>query len=444
MNINGVITKEELDYLADIFKKASKGSKVINTVGNIFFSCYILLVACLLMYGLIYCQGLIIMVCTCFVPVVIYSKFYNRKHSKLWKKYGRFNTVYNTADDKAEYAFASDLESSCTNGNTVLNLCDAVMCIVLNGYTVLTDSNGIHFVLKTDCEQQWQIFQSMKNHSIPVSMTGEGKGKPFANKLILDDVKNSGNRKKARKKRMVMLASFVVTVALYFVMLFIASQNNHVKNDNSVYYYVDDGKLFPMQQMTEKYNDTKSYKAMYDIYFDWISQTQKRAIAITTYNGKITQIEVICKDENDVNHRMLYQDASDKQMVVVCDDVIDDWHSNIMNLSNFKALSSSHPYVLKTADLGFVLYSYLELKDNHISTFVNDTMHVTFTTGAYHCAGDGYSYIVYMNDKEIHSSDEIYDYFNNMFDEILSVPYDELSFTAEDIAKKLEPYYVTQ
>ena len=444
MNINGFISRNELENAKTVLKNAYKSTRIFFFLKTIFFVFYFALVALLLLYGIMAKHGMPILICTGFVPVVIYNGFYNHKTNRQMKKHNSFAVTDMFLGGLQEYSFVADEEKVVLNESITVYYNDAAICAVFNGYTVLTDKNGVHIVIKTDIGQQWQLFLKMKELDIPVTLVAEGKGKPFPNGQILDYYKNIGLKKKAKKKRKVFLASVAVTAVIYGGMVVWGNTNNISARDTTVYSYDETSDVYFISQMMEKYDDTKSYKPMLDIYFDWAAKKCQSVVAVTASDGHIGQMDIFFRDENNNQYYVRYTDSPEKYILLIDfpfdENIAGDWESEIKQLSNYSLIARKYPYIIDVFTvLGFDIE--MVMKDSNIFT-LSDNAYIFFTPSFYSC-GDGdndYYYVVSVSEQNVEEPDVLYDYFLSLAEKYNSIPYEQRDIDMNEIKTMLEKH----
>ena len=444
MNINGFISKEELEKVKLILKNGYNGTKGFLFLKAALFIGYTALVALLMFYGALMKQELPILICIACVPVTLYSGFYNHKSTKQLKKYKNFAVTNMFLGGLQEYTYSADDEKIVINEDITAYYNEATICAVFNGYSVLTDKNGVHIAVKTDIEQQWQLFQIIKEFDIPVTLLAEGKGKAFLNHHILDYVKNVTLKKKMKKKRKVFALSIAVTVAIYGGIIAWGCMNNKSANDKNVYTYDEAANVYVTSQMMEKYTESKSYKALLDIYFDWAAKKCQSVVAVTTNNGHVGQMDIFFKGTDNKQYYVRYTDSPEKDVLLIDfpfdENTADDWESEIKQLSNYSLLARKYPYVI---DMFSVIGLDIELvlKDSNIFT-LQDNAYIFLTPSFYSC-GDGendYYYVVSVSEQDVEDPDVLYNYFISLAEKYNKTPYDERNVDMDEIRTMLEKH----
>ena len=444
MNINGFISREELEKAKLILKNGYKGTKGFLFLKVVLFILYIAIVALLLLYSTFAKQELPVLICIACAPVTLYAGFYNHKSTKQLKKYKNFAVTDMFMGGLQEYSFYADDEKVVINEDITAYYSEATICAVFNSYSVLTDKNGVHIVLKTDIDQQWQLFQIMKELDIPVTLLAEGKGKAFLNHHILDYVKNVTLKKKMKKKRKVFAVSIVATVAIYGVMVVWGTINNKSANDKNVYTYDASANVYVTSQMMENYTESKSYKSLLDIYFDWVAKKCQSVVAVRTSNGHINQMDILFKGTDDKQYYVRYTDSPEKDVLLIDfpfdENIAGDWESEIKQLSNYSLLARKYPYVIDMFSIiGFDIE--LVLKDSNIFT-IQDNAYIFLTPSFYSCGDDkgDYYYVVSVSEQDVVEPDVLYNYFKSLAEKYNNTPYNEQNIDTDEIRIMLEKH----
>ena len=196
--------------------------------------------------------------------------------------------------------------------------------------------------------------------------------------------------------------------------------------------------------MMEKYDDTKSYKPMLDIYFDWAAKKCQSVVAVTASDGHIGQMDIFFRDENNNQYYVRYTDSPEKYILLIDfpfdENIAGDWESEIKQLSNYSLIARKYPYIIDVFTvLGFDIE--MVMKDSNIFT-LSDNAYIFFTPSFYSC-GDGdndYYYVVSVSEQNVEEPDVLYDYFLSLAEKYNSIPYEQRDIDMNEIKTMLEKH----
>lgn len=437
MYMNGIITREEIEEVKNALNKTQKATNKASIFYNIFLILYTMALLFLLFHSVYYKQELIILECAFAGTVTV---FWWKNHFKRRKQRKHINYTENTdkiLEYPQEYIFSTDDEKICVNDTAIIKFLDISVISVTNGYTVLSSSDKKSVILTTDNEQQMYFYNYCVENKIPVFTFTLRKKERFSNKQLLavsSEIMKKHNRKEVIKE---LLIASAITLAVYVCILIIGSVNGVSARDKNQYYYDENAGEYFTSQMSEKYSETKSYKALMDIYFDWAAKETKTVIAIKKENNVATDINIFYRNNSGVPYRITYTHSPDFKTRKVSNDFVLHWENEIRALSNYQTLAKKYPYIIDVMSvLGFDME--LILKDKSIFT-QNDNIYIFFTPAFYSCGNDNEHYTIHFVEKTTKDADVILSYFNRLQDEC-SMPYDDQKISDWDIFYQIESW----
>lgn len=434
MNINGTITREEIDRIINGLKNTYKSMAVYSNLYQIFLILYSLAVLFVLSGGLSLKQELFIVVgafCSTITFIWWKKHFKRRKERKELEYLAETDKALNTPQ---EYVFTADDEKIVVNDSLTVCLSDAKYALLINGYVVITAKDKTSVLIATDDEQQIWFYDYFMDNKTTVMLASVQKKTPFANKGLLKKFtkirKNSV--KKARKKEL--LQAGIVTLVVMGCMAVVGYMNSKSARDNRTYTYYGSYDS-PLYQMAEDYEWSKSYKAMHDDYFDWMAKSRKTIVAIKEYSSGSTEIKIFYTDENNEHKYVLYQDSAEKQIRYMDSVVISDRKESVSALSDFETLIRKYPYVSYMLDFSSLDFIHVILKDKNPFTIDKDSIEITYSPFSYSCESENgdYRYTIYFSDRNVENPQRITQYLAQKTEECNSTPYNTVPFTARDI-----------
>lgn len=436
MNINDTISREETDRILIDFKGTQKAMTIYSNLYRIFLSVFSLIVLfIILLYGLYAKHGYFILTGT-FIAVV--TLVWWKRHFKRKKERKQMVYLKETAkilNNPQEYNVRTDEEKAVVNDTVTICFNDVKVVTFINGYVLISSEDKKTIIIPTDDQQQLWYYDYFNNSKTLIYLGFIKSKEGFVNKTLLnkfaEDKKIS--LKKSNKEEITLAGK--VTLAVSICMAVICFINSKSARDKTEYRYNLQAKEYFISQMAEKYSESKSYKALLDIYFDWASQNPKSIVAVKKENGVTTEIKIYYKNKQNAAYTAQYINNPENQTRSTVTELVTDWKEEIRKLSNYQYLAENYPY---TIDVVSVLGIDMEavLKDNSFFTF-EDRVFVIFTPAFYSCGNENEEYVIYFSDKYIENEEYVGYYFDNLQKEC-EKPYDDRKISHYDIGYNIE------
>lgn len=441
MNINGIVTKEEMEQVSSAYMKTYKATTKFYLVGKIFWTVYSLLIIYLLYAAVVLKNGLPFLAALFGIPVVIDSLRNSFKNCNNLKKCTAFDSTGKALDYPREYSFTVDDEKVTVNDKITVGYSDIAMSAFYNEYIILAGSDKLPVVIKTDNDSQWQIFEMIKKLNKTCFVMPDINKKYNCDERIVEYLKTVSVKLNRKRKRKVLLISLALVAVGWMGLYAVGSMHNQSAKDINEYYYDENAKVYVTSQMSEKYTETKSYKALLDIYFDWAVKECKSVVAVNYDNGGvIIQMDLLFKDNDGTPHYIRYTDSEKALCKLIDYPDVNNWDKQVKNLSNYNLLKKNYPYIAEIFSLtGFDIE--MVLKDNNLFT-MRDHMYIFLTPAFYSCGTEkeDYYYLVSVSEKDIEEADKLLEYFDDLADKVNKTPYNDAEIDMEELRTVLQKH----